>query len=268
MIEHVVAGGVDYIVALGTTGETPVLSVQEKLDLIAFSIEKIQGRVPLVVGAGGNNTAEVIRFVKILPSSGIDAILSVSPYYNKPNQEGIYLHFKAISETSPFPLILYTVPGRTGSNIAASTTLRLAREFPNITGIKEASGNFDQIYTVLKNRPDYFLVISGDDALTLPLLSAGADGVISVIANLYPEKFSSMVSAGLAGDFGSARVIHFDLLEIMNALFMDGSPGGIKAALETVDLCRNILRLPLTPVSDPVKKHIQDLIAKIKSHEA
>lgn len=259
MINHVIEGGVNYIVALGTTGETPTLSKQEKKRFVEFSVAKINGRVPLVVGIGGNNTAEVIESVHSMPLKGVDGILSVSPYYNKPQQEGIYLHFKAISEACPLPVILYTVPGRTGSNISAETTLRLANDCTNIVGIKEASGNLDQIYQVLKQRPENFLVISGDDGLTLPMLAAGADGVISVIANGYPMRFSSMVKYGLNGDFDNARKIHFQLIDMINALFTDGSPGGIKALLELKGLCQPVVRLPLVSVNQATNHLIRTL---------
>lgn len=260
ILDHVIHGGINYIVVLGTTGETPTISKQEKKTLIEFSVEKIQNRVPLVIGIGGNNTSEVVLSVHSTPLKGVDGILSVSPYYNKPQQEGIYLHFKAVAEASPVPVILYTVPGRTGGNITSQTTCRLAGDFSNIIGIKEASGNMDQIYQVLKNRPAGFLVISGDDSLTLPMLAAGADGVISVTANAFPAQFSSMVTAGLKGDFELARAIHFELLDFMNILFADGSPGGIKAALEIKNLCCNYLRLPLVPIRKEIYQQIHEII--------
>ena len=264
ILNHTITGGVDYIVLMGTTGESSTLSKQEKKTLLEFAVEKINHRIPLVLGMGGNNTSELVLSIHGTQFKDVDAILSVCPYYNKPNQEGIYQHFKIIAEASPVPVILYTVPGRTGSNIAASTTLRLARDLPNIIGIKEASGNFDQIFQLLKNRPDNFLVISGDDSITLPLLSAGADGVISVVANAFPGKFSGMVRMGMNGDFIAARKFHFELLEIMNALFLDGSPGGIKAALNILHLCKEFVRLPLSPVSKDVQKLIKKLIDQIE----
>lgn len=263
IIDHIIKGGIDFIVVLGTTGEASTLSKHEKKALIEFSVEKINKRLPLVVGVGGNNTSEVVLAIHGTPFKGVDAILSVCPYYNKPQQEGIYQHFKIISEASPVPVILYTVPGRTSSNIAASTTIRLARECPNIIGIKEASGNFDQISYVLKHRPKDFLVLSGDDGLTLPLLSMGVDGVISVVANSFPGEFSEMVRSGLAGDFVKARNLHFLLIDFINALFADGSPAGIKAALETQKLCSNYLRLPLVPVNKEVHKQISELVQQL-----
>lgn len=264
LIDKIINGGCDFIVALGTTGEASTLSKEEKSTLIECSVEKIRKRVPLVVGIGGNNTSEVVMSIKNAPLKGVDAILSVCPYYNKPQQEGIFRHFNLIAEESPVPVILYTVPGRTSSNISAQTTLRLAEQVPNIIGIKEASGNFDQIYQVLRNRPKDFLVLSGDDALTLPMLSAGADGVISVVAHAYPRIFSDMVRFGLKGDFIKARERHFLLLDFMNALFADGSPAGIKAALEIMKISGNYLRLPLVPVNKNVYSLLQNLIKQIK----
>jgi len=260
VMNHIITGGCEFIVVLGTTGESPTLSKQEKKELIKFSVEKNAGRVPLVVGIGGNNTSEIIDSIHDTSFEGVDAVLSVSPYYNKPQQEGIFRHFKLISEESPVPVILYTVPGRTGSNISASTTIRLAGECKNIIGIKEASGNIDQISQVLKNRPEGFLVLSGDDAITLSLLALGADGVISVVANVFPKEFSDMVRFGLKGDFRKAREIHFRLLDFMNALFADGSPAGIKAALEIKKLAGNFLRLPLVQVNNDTYSLINKLI--------
>jgi 4-hydroxy-tetrahydrodipicolinate synthase len=263
ILNHTITNGVEYIVLMGTTGESVTISKQEKKAIIDFAIEKINQRVPLVLGIGGNNTSDVVLSVHGTPFKGIDAILSVCPYYNKPSQEGIFQHFKMISEASPVPVILYTVPGRTSSNIAAKTTLRLATECKNIIGIKEASANFDQIAAVIKNRPTDFLVISGDDGLTLPLLAIGADGVISVAANAYPKEFSDMVRLSLKSDFVAAREIHYKLLEFMNALFLEGSPAGIKAAMEIRQLCRNCLRLPLVPVSSETYSLLEKLIKEI-----
>jgi 4-hydroxy-tetrahydrodipicolinate synthase len=264
ILNHNISNGVEYIVLLGTTGESVTVSKLERKTLIEFAVERIDSRVPLVLGCGGNNTSELVLSIHNTQFKGIDGILSVCPYYNKPTQEGIYQHFKNVAEACPVPVILYTVPGRTSSNIAASTTLRLANDFKNIIGIKEASGNFDQIFQVLKNRPEDFLVISGDDALTLPMLAAGADGVISVVANAFPGKFSEMVRLGLVNDFAAARKIHFELLDLTNALFVDGSPGGIKAALSLMGFCEEILRLPLVPVNKEVHKLIKKLIDQIR----
>ena len=263
MINHVIHGGMDYIVLLGTTGESPTVSMQEKKALVEFTIEKINNRIPLVVGIGGNNTSEVVLAIQHMPLKGVDGILSVSPYYNKPRQEGVYKHFKAVAESSPVPVILYTVPGRTGGNIASFTTIRLATDFQNIIGIKEASGNMNQIYQVLMQRPENFLVISGDDGLTLPMLASGTDGVISVVANGYPKEYAAMVKYGLDGDFEQARKIHFQLIDLINALFADGSPGGIKTVLELKQLCQNIVRLPLVPVNNETRKLIHKLVTQI-----
>jgi len=263
ILNHVINGGVEFIVVLGTTGEASTLSKHEKKALIEFSVEKINKRVALIVGIGGNSTSEVVLNIHGTPFKGVDALLSVCPYYNKPQQEGIYQHFKTIAAASPVPVILYTVPGRTSSNISASTTLRLAREVPNIIGIKEASGNFDQIYQVIKNRPENFLVLSGDDGLTLPLLAAGADGVISVVANAFPKEFSEMVRHGLNGKFEQAQKQHYFLLDFINSLFLDGSPSGIKAGLEILGLCQNLVRLPLVPVNIEVYSLINSLITKM-----
>jgi 4-hydroxy-tetrahydrodipicolinate synthase len=263
ILNHTINGGVNYIVLTGTTGESATLSKLEKKTLIEFAVEKINKRVPLVVGIGGNNTSDVVLSIHATPFKGVDAILSVCPYYNKPQQEGLYLHFKTIAEASPVPVILYTVPGRTASNLSPTTTLRLANDLENIIGIKEASGNFEQIYQVIKNRPKGFLVISGDDGLTLPLIAAGADGVISVVANAFPKEFSDLVRFTLAGEVDKARKIHFKLIDFINTLFVDGSPAGIKAALEIMDLCQNHLRLPLVPVNKEVYARLRKLVELI-----
>lgn len=258
IIEHVISNGVDYIVSLGTTGESATLSKDEKVAVLDFTIETVNKRVPIVAGIGGNNTQEVIHTIKSTSFEGIHAILSVSPSYNKPQQKGIYAHFKAIAGISPVPVILYNVPGRTASNMTAETVLKLANDFENIVGIKEASGNLLQCMEILKNRPNGFLVISGDDALTLPLIALGADGVISVVANAFPRQFSEMVNLGLKGKYNKARYLHYLLLEFTNALFLDGSPSGIKAALEVLDLCKNTVRLPLVKVNKTVNALISE----------
>lgn len=264
ILDHTINGGVDFIVVLGTTGEAPTISKQEKKALIEYSVEKIDKRVPIMVGIGGNSTSDTILTIHGTPFKGVDGVLSVCPYYNKPQQEGIYQHFRLIAEASPVPVILYTVPGRTGSNINATTTLRLANDFENIIGIKEASANFDQIFQVIKNKPKDFIVLSGDDALTLPLIASGADGVISVTANAFPMQVSKMVKHSLSGQLKAARAIHYQLLDFTNSLFADGSPAGIKAALETKKMCQNNLRLPLVNVNPEIRKKISTLLQKIE----
>jgi 4-hydroxy-tetrahydrodipicolinate synthase len=252
IVEHVITGGVSYIVVLGTTGESATLSK-----------ETANKRVSIVAGIGGNNTQEVIHTIKNTSFEGIDAILSVCPYYNRPQQKGIYNHFKAIASICPVPVILYNVPGRTSCNMTAETTLKLATDIDNIIGIKEASGNFAQCMDILKNRPQDFLVISGDDALTLPLLSLGADGVISVVANAFPHQFSEMVSLGLKGRFKQARSLHNLMLDYMAALFMDGSPSGVKASMEMMNLCKSNVRLPLVKVNKTVHSLLAEQVESI-----
>ena len=261
VIEHQINGGIDYLVVMGTTGESVTITAEEKKQLLAYVIEVVKNRVPIVLGVGGNNTAEVVHQLETYDLSGVDGILSVSPYYNKPTQEGIYQHYKALAQASLLPIILYNVPGRTMSNMTAETTLRLARDFENIVGIKEASGNLDQIAVILKHRPKDFLVISGDDALTLPILALGGDGVISVVGNALPTEFARLVEAGLNGDMVAARREHFKLLEFMTLLFAEGNPGGIKEALKTLGLCGNHLRLPLVPVSEGTASKIYHAMA-------
>ncbi len=260
IVEHTVSNGADYLVVLGTTGESPTLSKDEKRAVVDFVIEIVNKRVPIVQGIGGNNTQEIVDTIKSVPFEGIDAILSVCPYYNKPQQKGIYYHYKTISSVSPVPMILYNVPGRSGANISAETTLQLANEFNNIIAIKEASGNFDQVMRILKDKPKDFMVISGDDALTLPLMALGVEGVISVVANAFPAQFSKMVNFCLEGNFKEAGKIHFGLLEIINTLFEDGSPAGIKAALQILDLNQNNLRLPLVKVNKSINIQLTNLI--------
>lgn len=261
LLEHQVAGEVDYVVLMGTTGESVTLSSEEKKQLLATVVELLRHRLPLVLGVGGNHTAEVVRQLEEYDLSDVDGILSVSPYYNKPTQEGIYQHYKALAQASLRPIILYNVPGRTSSNMLAETTLRLARDFKNIVGVKEASGNLDQIATILKHRPKDFLVISGDDALTLPILALGGDGVISVVGNALPQEFSTLVHAAMTGDLDAARAEHFKLLEFMTYIFTEGNPAGIKEALKTLGICGNTLRLPLVNVSEATAKKIYGALA-------
>jgi 4-hydroxy-tetrahydrodipicolinate synthase len=260
LLEHIVSNGVDYIVVLGTTGESATLSKDEKTAVLNFVADTVNKKVPLVVGIGGNNTQEVINTIRATNFEGIDAILSVSPYYNKPQQRGIYSHYKAIATASPVPVILYNVPGRTSSNLTAETTLKLAHDLKNIIGIKEASGNLLQCMEIIQKKPAGFLLISGDDALTLPLLAVGADGVISVVANAFPREFSEMVSLGLKGKISKAMTMHYALLEFTNALFLDGNPSGIKAALETMNICKSNVRLPLVKVNKTTQSLIENLV--------
>lgn len=259
IIEHVINGGVDYIVTLGTTGETPVLSKEEKLEVINFTKYIVNKRIPLVVGIGGNNTAEIKSQLQDFNFNGYDAVLSVSPYYNKPNQEGIYLHYKTIANECPVPVILYNVPGRTGSNISAETSLRLA-EIKNIIGIKEASGNFDQIMKIIKCRPKNFLVISGDDLIALPIVAAGADGVISVIANAFPKNFSKMIRNALQGKMKQARKLHYQIDEFTRQIFADSSPAGIKCLMELMGMCSADVRMPSAAVTEQVKRNLSGLL--------
>jgi 4-hydroxy-tetrahydrodipicolinate synthase len=266
IIEHVISHNVNYIVALGTTGESATLSKDEKVAVLDFVLETVNKRLPVVAGIGGNNTQEVINTIKATSFEGIDAILSVCPYYNKPQQKGMYGHFKAIAGICPVPVILYNVPGRTSSNLTAETTLRLASEFENIIGIKEASGNLAQCMEIIKNKPQDFLFISGDDALTYPLLALGADGVISVVANAFPLQFAEMVNLGLKGKLNKARTLHYLLLDFMNSLFLDGSPSGIKAALEDLGLCKSNVRLPLVKVNKTVHSIISEQVEFIQKN--
>lgn len=263
MINHVISGGVDYIVALGTTGESATLSKEEKLSVVEFCKEKIDNRVQLVIGAGGNYTNEVIGFINSLNQKGIAGLLSVAPYYNKPSQQGIFEHFNAISSSTKLPIIIYNVPGRTSSNISADTAIKLANNCENIVAIKEASGDFSQIMDILHRKPKDFIVLSGDDALTLPMISAGARGVISVIANSHPLEFSSLVKAAFAGDHATARKFHYKLFNYINGLFAEGSPSGIKASLEIMGLCKNIMRLPVVPVTEDHYIRLQKLLSEI-----
>lgn len=252
LTEHLVTQGADYLVVQGTTGESPTLSLEEKRTLLDFVFEVNQKRKPVVFGLGGNNTAATVQLIEEMDTTGLSGFLSVSPYYNKPTQEGIYRHYKALSEASKLPIILYNVPGRTGSNISAETTLRLANDCDNIVAIKEASGDMDQISAIIEERPDGFSVISGDDALTLPILALGGDGVISVVGNAFPKEFGQMVHQCLFGSFADARQRHYRLRKTMDLLFAEGNPGGIKEALKHLGICDNHMRLPAYPVSKAV----------------
>ncbi|GAA4922470.1 4-hydroxy-tetrahydrodipicolinate synthase [Mucilaginibacter defluvii] len=265
LIEHLIDGGVEYLVVLGTTGESATLSKDEKKKIFKCVAEKNNGRLPLVAGIGGNDTREVVELIKGFDSTGYDAILSVSPYYNKPTQDGIYQHYKAIAQASALPVILYNVPGRTGSNIAPETTVRLANDFDNIIGIKEAAGNFDQFNQILRDMPEDFLFISGDDPVTLPLIAMGGAGLISVVGNALPRELSDMVRQCLAGDFKTARKAHFSLIEFTRLMFAEGNPAGVKSALKQLGICADNLRLPLAPVSSATEQAIASEINKIKA---
>ncbi len=260
LVNFQVENGTDYLVILGTTGESPTITKKEKQQIIDCIKEENNGRLPLVLGIGGNYTLEVAENIKEQNFEGISAILSVSPYYNKPNQDGIVHHYRHLADKAPVPVILYNVPGRTGSNISVEATLKLA-EHPNILGTKEASGNFIQCMDIIKHRPDNFAVISGDDALTMPFIAIGMDGVISVIANAYPREFSSMVKLSLEGNIVEARKLHYSLLDAMNLIFADGSPGGIKVLLEALGICGVDVRMPLAAVSGKVR---EQLLASMK----
>jgi 4-hydroxy-tetrahydrodipicolinate synthase len=260
LISHCIEGGVEYLVVMGTTAENPTLSPAEKTKVLRAAVEAAQNRVPIVYGLGGNNTAALVQQIREDDLRGVTALLSVSPYYNKPTQEGIFQHFKTLSEASPLPLILYNVPGRTGSNMTAETTLRLAHGFENIIGIKEASGDIEQVMQIVQDRPEDFLVISGEDNLTLPLLACGGDGVISVSGQAFPSVMSEMVRQGLQNDFDKARKLHYRLYEVTKLLFAEGNPGGVKTALDLMDVCQAHLRQPLWPVSQPLRQKIQQQI--------
>ncbi|MBR7168378.1 MAG: 4-hydroxy-tetrahydrodipicolinate synthase [Bacteroidales bacterium] len=261
LVETVINSKVDYIVALGTTSEAATMNERERTAIIDNIIEVVNGRVPIVLGLGGNNTLDIVDKIKNMDFTGIDGILSVSPYYNKPQQRGIYLHYKSISEVSPVPIIMYNVPGRTACNITAETTLQIATDCSNIVATKEASGNMPQVMEILRNKPEGFSVISGDDALTLPMMAMGATGVISVVANAFPKEMSEMVNYALKGDLKKALPLHYKLLPIMNALFEEGNPAGVKAALEIKGIISNNLRLPLVKVSKPLYNKLSNMIA-------
>jgi 4-hydroxy-tetrahydrodipicolinate synthase len=254
---HLVENGADYLVVMGTTGETPVLDKEDKKLVLETILATNAGRKPVVLGMGSNNTHELCLQLDRMEIAGISAILSVAPYYNKPTQNGYFEHFKAVSEHSKLPILLYNVPGRTGSNMLAETTLRIAFDCKNVIGIKEASGNMEQVMTIIKDRKKDFLVISGDDAITLPLIAAGADGVISVVGNAFPAEFGAMVQHALKGEFNEARTLHYRLLEITQLLFAEGNPAGAKEVLSHLDICEHYLRLPLVPVSQATSERMR-----------
>ena len=261
VIDLVINGGVEYVVTLGTTGETPTLSKIEKIEIIDFTFAKVNNRVPVVAGIGGNNTKEVINDLENYPLDKAIAVLSSSPAYNKPSQEGIFEHYKALAKASPKPIILYNVPGRTSSNITASTTLRLA-DIENIEGIKEASGNMIQCMQVLRDRPENFLVVSGDDHLALPLIACGMEGVISVAANCFPKDFSEMTRQALNKNFEKARCLHYKYLDGLDILFAENNPAGVKAFLSEMGVIENVVRLPLVPLSKLLHQSVKDFLSK------
>lgn len=264
VVNHVIQGGVNYIVALGTTGESVTLTKDEKSAIISYIAETIDKRIPLVVGIGGNNTQEIINFVREADLTGVDGILSVGPYYNKPTQRGIFQHFKAFANSCPLPVILYNVPGRTACNMTAETCLELAHECDNIVAIKEASGDISQIMKISKAKPENFSIISGDDMLIMPVIAAGGTGVISVLANAYPAQTCDIVNNSLKNNFKAARDMHFRFMEMIELLFVDSNPSGVKAMLYEMGICQNNLRLPLVPVSKPVLEKIQKAMKEVK----
>jgi 4-hydroxy-tetrahydrodipicolinate synthase len=264
LVNFIIKGGVEYIVVMGTTGESVTLSKEEKHAVVENVIETVDKRVPIVLGLGGNNTQEILNSLKKDSFAHIDALLSVSPYYNKPNQRGIYQHYRAIAEVSPLPVILYNVPGRTASNITADTTLKLAEDFKNIIAIKEASGNLEQCMKIIKYKPKDFLLISGDDALTLPIIASGGEGVISVVANAFPKDFSEMTRQILAGNVKEAQKLHYKLTDIIEQLFADGNPAGIKAVLELMKICSSNVRLPLVKVNKSTQKSLAEMVSMYK----
>ncbi len=260
LIKFIIKGGVEYVVSLGTTGETPTLSKEEKLQVLEYTYQQVNGRVPVVVGIGGNNTQELIKDLEKFPLEKATAVLSASPYYNKPSQEGLFEHYKALASASPKPILLYNVPGRTGRNINASTTLRLANEVKNIAGIKEASGDLGQCMQISKDKPSDFLVVSGDDNLVLPQMACGMDGVISVAANCFPKDFSEMVRLCLKGDYAAARSLHYKMLEGYDLLFAENNPAGVKAFLTELGVIENNLRLPVTPLSAALHEKVKQYL--------
>jgi 4-hydroxy-tetrahydrodipicolinate synthase len=263
VIDFVISGGAEYVITLGSTGETPTLSKEEKVDLVNFTYKCAVERVPVVVGISGNNTKEVIKDMEIFPLDKAAAVLTASPSYNKPSQEGLFQHYKAIAGATTKPIILYNVPSRTGRNISASTTIRLSKEVENIAGIKEASGDMDQCMHILRDRPESFLVVSGDDVLALPQIACGMDGVISVAANSFPKQFSEMVRSSLKGDFRSAKELNDMLIEAYEYLFIENNPAGVKAALTELGIIENYLRLPLTPLSKDLHLKFKNYITKL-----
>jgi 4-hydroxy-tetrahydrodipicolinate synthase len=262
VIDAMIDGGVEYLVTLGTTGETPTLDKQEKKDIATYTFERTAGRVPIVVGIGGYNTAELVKELGSFPLDKAAAVLSASPNYNKPSQEGIFQHYKALAEASPKPILLYNVPGRTGRNMSAATTLRLAHEVPNIAGMKEASGDFAQCMAILRDMPEDFLLVSGDDAIAMPLIACGMAGVISVAANAFPKSFSEMIRLSLKSDFVAAKKINDTLIEAYDLMFVENNPSGVKAFMAEQGLIKNTVRLPVVPLSEGVHAQVKAYLKK------
>ncbi|MDL2222849.1 4-hydroxy-tetrahydrodipicolinate synthase [Bacteroidales bacterium OttesenSCG-928-M11] len=263
VVDYQLQNGTDYLVVMGTTAENPTLTKSEQQEITQLVITKVNGKIPIVLGVGGNNTRAIVDRLKTEDFSGVDAILSVVPYYNKPSQEGIYQHYKCIAEATNLPIVLYNVPGRTGVNMSAETTLRLARDFENVVAVKEASGNMTQIGTIIKGKPQDFQVISGDDGITFPLITFGAVGVISVIGNAFPKEFSRMVRLALAGDYQNAMDIHYRFTELFELLFVDGNPAGVKSMLNMMGYIENELRLPLIPTRITTYEKIRAILQEL-----
>ena len=262
VIDFVIAGGIEYLVTMGTTGETPTISKEEKKDIVLFTYQQVAGRVPVIVGVGGNNTRELEGELATLPLDKAVAVLSASPYYSKPSQEGLFQHYKALAAASPKPILLYNVPGRTGRNLSAATTIRLANEVKNIAGIKEASGDMAQCMEILRDRPASFLVVSGDDALAMPQIACGMDGVISVAANSFPRAFTDMVRLSLKGDLAGAKLLNDRLIAGYELLFAENNPAGVKAAMYELGLIGNYLRLPVVPVSEALQTKMRQYVKR------
>jgi len=264
LIEFWIAGKVEYLVVLGTTGESATVHGEEKQQVFSFVANTVAGRLPLVAGIGGNDTSEVIGGYRKFDLKGYDAILSVSPYYNKPNQEGLFRHYKMLNDATPLPIMMYNVPSRTGMNVTADTQLRIAHQCKNIFATKEASGNFEQINQIIKYKPEEFMVVSGDDPITLPMIAAGAEGLVSVVANAYPMDYSEMVRLCLAGRFAEAQQLHYKYTDIITSMFAEGSPSGVKAYLSEMGLCQNTFRLPVYKVSDKHHQKIRELVKSVE----
>ncbi|MFC2654888.1 4-hydroxy-tetrahydrodipicolinate synthase [Segatella salivae] len=264
LLDYQLTNGADFLCILATTGEAPCLTKEEKEELTLFIKGVVGGRIPILKYCGGNNTAAVVDEIKTTDWTGIDGILSICPYYNKPSQDGLYQHFKAIAEVSPLPIVLYNVPGRTGINMKAETTVKLAKDFSNIVAIKEASGSLEQVDEIIKNKPDNFDVISGDDALTFSMIASGAAGVISVIGNALPKEFSRMIRLEFNGEYEPARKIHHMFTELYSLLFVDGNPAGCKALLNDMGMIENVLRLPLVPTTITTKQKMADILKELR----